>query len=86
MHTYYVLYFMHLHVSVPLDHLQGAFCDRIYVTMCMSNIQVFIVIWSEGKILCCVLKMLKLAFVKVFDTPCISVCVPFSVQVESVST
>jgi hypothetical protein len=26
MNMYYVSLFMHLHVSVPLDHLQGAFC------------------------------------------------------------
>jgi hypothetical protein len=46
MHTYYVFLFTHLHVSVPLDHLQGAFCYRIYVIMCMSNIQAFIIQFS----------------------------------------
>jgi hypothetical protein len=29
MHTHYVFHVTHLHVSVPLDHLQGAFCYRI---------------------------------------------------------
>jgi hypothetical protein len=48
MHTYYVFVFTHLHVSVPLDHLQGAFCYRLYVIMCMSNIQAFIKVWNEG--------------------------------------
>jgi hypothetical protein len=60
MHTYYVFHFTHLHVSVPSDHLQGAFCYRIHsVKMCKSTIQVFIVIWSKGRILCCMLEMLK---------------------------
>jgi hypothetical protein len=56
MHMYYVFLFTHLHVSVSLDHLQCAFCYIIYVIMCMSNIQAFIIIWSEGIILCYMLK------------------------------
>ena len=59
MHTYYVFHSTHVHVSVPLDHFQGAFCYSIYVIMCMSNIQAFITVWSEGRILCYMLKMLK---------------------------
>jgi hypothetical protein len=31
MHTYYVLHFTRLHVSVPLDHVQGTFCYRIHL-------------------------------------------------------
>jgi hypothetical protein len=37
MHTYYVFYFTHRHVSVPLDHLQGLFCYRIHYCL---NVQV----------------------------------------------
>jgi hypothetical protein len=37
MHTCYVLYFTHLHVSVPLDPLQGAPCYRTHYC---HNVQV----------------------------------------------
>ena len=37
MHKYYVFYFTYLHVSVPLDHLQGSSCYRIHYCL---NVQV----------------------------------------------
>ena len=40
----------------------------------------------EDKILCYMLKILKFTFVKISDMACESMCVLFSVQVESVST
>ena len=33
--------------------------EYVSVKMCMSNIQAFIIVWSEGRILCYMLKMLK---------------------------
>jgi hypothetical protein len=67
MHLYYVFRFTHLCVSVPLVHLQGAFCYRMYVIMCISNIQAFIIVWSEDGIS----HLLK------------CLCVLFGVQVET---
>jgi hypothetical protein len=33
--------------------------------------------------MCCVLKMLKFIFVKMSDMPCVLVCVPFGVEMET---
>ena len=59
MHTYCVFHFTHLHVSVPLNHLEGAFCYRIY--WCHNVHVQYTSIYSrtEGKILCYMLKMSK---------------------------
>jgi hypothetical protein len=49
MYMYYVFHFTHLHVSVPLDHLQGAFCYGIH---CCLNVHVqYTSIYSAMEIL-----------------------------------
>jgi hypothetical protein len=81
MHVYYVFHFKNLHVSVPLDHLQGAFCYR---THCCLNVQVlYISIYNvRAEYMLCV-KMLKFTLVKMSDMPCVSVCISFGVQVDT---
>ena len=66
MHTHYVFHVTHLHVSVPLDHLQGAFCYRI--RYCLNAQVHYTSIYSARAELCCVLRMLKFTLVKMSDT------------------
>ena len=44
MHTYHSFYFTHLHVSVPLDHLQGVFVTEYIVSKCTGPIYKY-VLW-----------------------------------------
>ena len=67
MHTYCVFHFTHLHVSVPLDHLQSAFCYRIHYCL-NAHVQYKSIYSVRAEYVLCVKN--------------VSVCVRFGVQVE----
>jgi hypothetical protein len=75
MHTYSVFHFTHLHISVPLDLLQGAFCCRIHYCLNM-HVQYTSMYSVRAEYMVCVKN------VKMSDMPCVSVCILFGVQVE----